>query len=217
MADMMNKADRPVATPEEREYEMRAHVGSVWSGGRLFIGMYTFLVASLVFSYYYLRSSNNGGLWRPHHVMAPRGFGFWILAFSVASSVMAIAGRQLLRRGDVQRFFAAGWTGFSFAMLALILQCWQTTVMPFYPGSSGYASTFIGWVVLNISTLVICAYWAETVLAKGGRIRRELGGSEALLSTHPRARSFRADAASMSYFMGFAALVAALGFGMFYF
>jgi heme/copper-type cytochrome/quinol oxidase subunit 3 len=217
MADMMNKVGRPSETAEEREYEMRAHVGSVWSGGRLFIGMYTFLVASLVFSYYYLRSSNNGGLWRPHHVMAPRGFGFWILAFTLAAALFAIVGRYSLRRGDVQRFRASGWTAFGLAFLALVLQCWQTTIIPFYPGSSGYASTFVGWEVLNISTLVICAYWTETTQARGLRIRRELGGTNPELSSHPRARSFRADVSSMSYFMGFAALVSALGFGMFYF
>ncbi len=30
-------------TSEEREFELRAHIGAYWSGGRLFIGMYTFL------------------------------------------------------------------------------------------------------------------------------------------------------------------------------
>ena len=57
------------STPEEQEYELRANIGAIWSGGRLFIGIYTFLVTSLVFSYFYLRSSNNGDLWRPeaHH------------------------------------------------------------------------------------------------------------------------------------------------------
>ena len=59
---------------------MRAQIGAIWSGGRLFIGMYTFLLASLVFSYFYLRSSNNGLLWRPDHVTAPAPYGWAICA-----------------------------------------------------------------------------------------------------------------------------------------
>jgi len=41
-------ADKPLftETPEEREFELRAAVGSYWTGGRLLIGMFTFLFAS---------------------------------------------------------------------------------------------------------------------------------------------------------------------------
>jgi len=74
------KSNGPSDTPEEREYEMRAHISSIWTGGRLFIGIYTFFLASLVFSYFYLRSSNNGLLWRPDHITAPRPTACWSLA-----------------------------------------------------------------------------------------------------------------------------------------
>jgi hypothetical protein len=49
MTDTFSKPKGPSESPEEREFELRAQIGSIWSGGRLFIGMYTFLVASLVF------------------------------------------------------------------------------------------------------------------------------------------------------------------------
>ena len=39
------KSNGPSDTPEEREYEMRAHISSIWTGGRLFIGIYTFFLA----------------------------------------------------------------------------------------------------------------------------------------------------------------------------
>jgi hypothetical protein len=44
--------DKPLftETPEEREFELRAAVGSYWTGGRLLIGMFTFLFASLAFA-----------------------------------------------------------------------------------------------------------------------------------------------------------------------
>ena len=37
------------------------------------------------------------------------------------------------------------------------LQIWQLTQLPFFPGSSGYASCFIGWASLNIA-LVLCGH-----------------------------------------------------------
>jgi len=65
MTDMIKNSHQMSDTPEEREFELRAHIGAIWSGGRLFIGMYTFLLASLAFSYFYLRSSNKGSFGDP--------------------------------------------------------------------------------------------------------------------------------------------------------
>lgn len=203
-------------TPEEREFELRAHIGSIWSGGRLFIGMYTFLLASLVFSYFYLRSSNNGLLWRPNHVTAPTSFGWSIYSLMLLTTAMAIFGQRRLRRGDVADFQVAGWTGVGAGLLALFLQIWEFTAVPFYPGSSGYASTFIGFSVMNIGTIVIGTYWLETTLARSLRLQKELGGVKPELSMHASAQSFRANVASMTYFWGFIALASTLLFAMFY-
>jgi len=45
MTDMIKSSQKMSDTPEEREFELRAHIGAIWSGGRLFIGIYTFLLA----------------------------------------------------------------------------------------------------------------------------------------------------------------------------
>ena len=206
----------PPSTPEEREYELRAHIGSIWSGGRLFIGMYVFLVASLVFSYFYLRSSNNGMLWRPHHVTAPLYYGWAIVVCNVLTAFLAIYGQRRLRRGGVTDWQVAGWTGVGLGLLALILQCWELGKLGFYPGSSGYASTFIGFVVMNIMTIVASTYWLETTLARSLRLRTTQGGTSPELSDTPAARSLRADVAAMTYFQGFMAITAFALFSMFY-
>ena len=62
-------------TPEEVEYELRASEASMWTGSRLLIGVVSFAFASLAFAYFYLRSSDNEQLWRPHGVTAPTGIG----------------------------------------------------------------------------------------------------------------------------------------------
>jgi len=101
MTDMIKNSHQMSDTPEEREFELRAHIGAIWSGGRLFIGMYTFLLASLAFSYFYLRSSNNGLLWRPDHVTAPTAYGWTIYTLTLLAALMAIFGQSRLRKGGV--------------------------------------------------------------------------------------------------------------------
>jgi uncharacterized membrane protein YhhN len=203
-------------TPEEREFELRAHIGSLWTGGRLFIGIYTFLLTALVFSYFYLRSSNNGQLWRPNHVTAPTAYGWAIFSLTLLAAFLAIYGQWRLRKGSVVDWQVAGWTAFGAGLLALFLQIWEFTAVPFAPGSSGYASSFIGYSVINIGTLAISVYWLETALARSIRMGKEFGFESPQLSTHPSAQSFRANVASMTYWMGFVALGATLLFAMFY-
>ena len=210
------KPTGPSDSPEEREYEMRALISSIWTGGRLFIGIYTFMLASLVFSYFYLRSSNNGLLWRPNHVTGPRSFGLLVFGLSLTTSILAYVGRKRLVKGSFSDFNVAAWSGVVTGLLALLLQIIELSHLGFFPGSSGYASCFVGFGVMNIATLTISAYWLETTAARGLRIRRELPGDNPEFSSHPRARAFRADVAAMAYFQVFVALTGALLFAMFY-
>jgi heme/copper-type cytochrome/quinol oxidase subunit 3 len=203
-------------TPEEIEYELRGQIGSIWSGGRLFIGMYTFLLASLAFSYFYLRAANNGLLWRPHNITAPTAYGWTIWGLSLVAAVLVIFGQRRLRSGNVLDWQVAGWVGVACGLVALAAQIWEFTAVPFYPGSSGYASTFIGWSVINIGTLAGATYWLETTLARSHRMRRESGTASPELSSAATARLFRANVASMTYFWGFVAVSGALFLAMFY-
>jgi heme/copper-type cytochrome/quinol oxidase subunit 3 len=214
--ELIKETQKVSDTPEEQEFELRAHIGSIWSGGRLFIAIYTFLDASLVFSYFYLRSSNNGQLWRPNHVTAPTSYGWAIYTLVLLAALMAFYGQARLRKGSVLDWQIASWVGVFAGVFALMLQIWEFTAVPFYPGSSGYSSTFIGYAVMNIMTLVVVTYWIETALARSYRLRKEIGGDKPVMSMHPSAQSFRANVSSMTYFFGFIALSSTLLFAMFY-
>jgi heme/copper-type cytochrome/quinol oxidase subunit 3 len=217
VTDIANKPPLYTETPEEREFELRSAVGAYWSGGRLLIGMYTFLFASLAFAYFYLRSNNSGQLWRPGGVTAPTGIGWAIFAVILASSLLAIYGQGRLRSGSTLDWEVAGWTVVLGGLVALGLQVWQLTQLPFFPGSSGYASCFIGWATMNMILIVSGVYWLETNLALGIRLRRldPEDGSSAT-SMGPATQLFRANVESCTYFWGFMAVVSTLFWVFFY-
>jgi len=214
---MAYEAPTLIETPEEIEYEMRSAEGAMWTAGRLIIGIGAFFFASLAFAYFYLRSTNSEDLWRPHQVTAPTGIGSAVFAFALASALLNGYGTRRLRRGITLDWEVAGWITVGGGLIAVGLQVWQLTKLPFFPGSSGYASCFIAWAGMNIALLLCGVYWLETLLARSYRLRRavtEDGGMTR--STLPVARLFRANLEACSYFWGFIALVALFFWLLFY-
>jgi heme/copper-type cytochrome/quinol oxidase subunit 3 len=214
---MAYEAPTLIETPEEIEYEMRSAEGAMWTGGRLVIGIVTFFFASLAFAYFYLRSTNSEDLWRPHKITAPTGTGAAIFAVVVASALLSWYGTMRLRKGETLDWEVAGWTTVLGGLIAIGLQVWELTKLPFFPGSSGYASCFIGWAGMNVALLLSGVYWLETLLARGLRLRRAMvedGGPSR--STLPVARLFRANLEGCSYFWGLIALVEVLFWLLFY-
>jgi heme/copper-type cytochrome/quinol oxidase subunit 3 len=204
-------------TPEEIAFELRAHEGALWTGGRLLIGIWAFAFASLAFAYFYLRSADNANLWRPHGVTAPTGTGAAIFAISVACAFLNIFGYRRFRRGMALDWQVAGWTAVLGALVVVGLQIWQLTQLPFFPGSSGYASCFVGWAAMNIALVLSGLYWLETSLARELRLRRAAaqdGGTPG--SSLPGARLFRVSLEGCTYFWGFVAVVAGFFWVVFY-
>lgn len=204
-------------TPEEIAYELRAADASLWTGARLLVGVVIFAFASLAFAYFYLRSTNSEDLWRPKGITAPTGTGAAIFALVAASAALNAYGTLRLRRGQTVDWEVAGWTAVLGGLASIGLQLWQLTKLPFFPGSSGYASCFAGWAVMNVAMLLCGVYWLETLLARWVRLRRAVtqdGGAAS--STLPVARLFRANLEACSYFWGFMALVSVLFWVLFY-
>ena len=214
---MAYEAPTLIETPEEIEYEMRSAEGAMWTGGRLVIGIGAFFFASLAFAFFYLRSTNSENLWRPDDITAPTAIGAAIFAFVVAGALLNGYGTLRLRQGGTLDWEVAGWIAIAGGFIALGLQVWELTQLPFFPGSSGYASCFVGWAVMNITLLLAGLYWLETLLARWLRLRRavvEDGGPAH--STMPVARLFRANLEACWYFWAFMAVVELLFWLIFY-
>ena len=149
--------------------------GRLWTGGRLLIGMYTFLFASLAFAYFYLRSANNEELWRPRASPLPPAsarpsspsswpppclvhYGEWRFR---ASRDARLGGERL--GGRPRR--APGRSGS------------RSGSSPSSRSSPGRAATppaSSAGRCMNIALLLAGAYWLETILAREIRLRRAM-------------------------------------------
>jgi heme/copper-type cytochrome/quinol oxidase subunit 3 len=204
-------------TPEEIAYELRASSGALWTGTRLVIGIAAFAFASLAFAYFYLRSTNSDNLWRPPVVTAPTAIGGAVFAFTAATVALMGLGWRKLRQGNETDFQVAGWLAVSSGLLAVGLQIWELTRLPFFPGSSGYASCFVAWAAMNTAMLLSGIYWSETLLARSLRLRRAAGHEGgAAHSSLPAAGHFREGVEGSAYYWGFVFLTATFFWVLFY-
>jgi heme/copper-type cytochrome/quinol oxidase subunit 3 len=215
-----NQAERRVPvlteTPEEIAYELRAAEGSLWTGSRLLIGIVAFAFAALAFAYFYLRSANNEALWRPHGVTAPTSIGAAVFAFTAAAAALAWLGNRRLRQGSNLDWQVAGWTVVLAGLVVVGLQIWEYTRLGFYPGSSGYASCFVAWGVMNVGLVLGAVYWIETILARSIRLRRALAEEGAGTGPLPAERLLRANVEGSTLFWGFVAVIGLFFWLLFY-
>ena len=128
-----------------------------------------------VFAYFYLRSLDNNGLWRPAGVDPPAGYGIAIaaaLALSAAAFGYAARRRQA---ADAAAGCAAAGIALALGLFACAAQAFEYAHISFGPESGGYASVFFGWTALYVVVALIALYRVETVFAAGLRNRGRAG------------------------------------------
>jgi heme/copper-type cytochrome/quinol oxidase subunit 3 len=138
---------------------------------RLLAGATTFFFMSFVFAYFYLRSLNIEGGWRPHHVKPDQGLGAAFVACIALSAIALIVAERQQRRWSE-------WLGLATASLvlglaAVALQCIEFTVQKFGPTDGAYASVFVGWLAFYMLFVLGTMYWLEIQIATEWRERRK--------------------------------------------
>ena len=189
------------------------------SGAHLFASATAFFFLAFVFAYFYLRSLNNAGLWRPKNVDPSLAYGTVVMALTVASALLVRVGLQQHRAGRRDEWRRSGALALVAGLAGVVLQVIEWTSIGFGPADGGYASVFFGWTAFQLLFSVGTLLWLENVVATSWRYRKVATGSpapgEASGDPHRTGHdirdplgTLRPGLESLSFYWGF---VAALG------
>jgi heme/copper-type cytochrome/quinol oxidase subunit 3 len=141
------------------------------SASYLLAGATAFFFIAFFFAYFYLRSLNNAGMWKPPGVDASIGWGTAIVACYVLSAVLVRLGLSDERasRERASRLKAAVALGLG--VVGLLLQVLDWTHESFGPADGGFASVFFGWTGFMFLFVFCTLLWLEMTLATSIRYR----------------------------------------------
>jgi heme/copper-type cytochrome/quinol oxidase subunit 3 len=163
MDDANRLPDQPPSYAETPELHER--IDRVGFG--LLAGSTIFFFVCFVFAYFYLRSLDNNGLWRPEGVNPPDGWGIVIVAAFVLSA--ASFGYAARAAGHGRGWVAASGIALALGLFGCAAQAVEYAHIPFGPESGGYASVFFGWTALYVVVALLALYRVETIFAAGLR------------------------------------------------
>ena len=162
-------ASHYAAVVEEEPPELMGR--NLRASAQLLSGATAFFFMSWVFAYFYLRSLNSHGMWKPKGVDAPVGLGTVIIACVVASVVLIRLGLADHRAARRPQWRTKGLLALLLLLAALVLQVVEWATLGFGPTDGGYASVFVGWTGFYLLFLVGIVFWLETIVATSFRYR----------------------------------------------
>ena len=140
---------------------------NLWLGARVMAGVTIMFFLSFVFAYFYLRSLNNGGRWRPAGIDPPQAYGdVIVILFVLSAGLFAYASRAARA---ARTWLPAAGLALALGLAACIVQGFEYANLGFSPTKGGYASVFLGWTLLFTVFVLLALYWLETVVATGIR------------------------------------------------
>jgi heme/copper-type cytochrome/quinol oxidase subunit 3 len=154
------------------------------SAGQLLASATVFFFLAFLFAYFYLRSVNNGGLWKPKHVDSSVTWGTIVMACVVASAMLLRLGRIDQAAGRREPFRLKALVALVLGLAALVLQAVAWTQQGFGPADGGYASVYFGWTAFLWLFVLGTLFWLETVLATSYRYRNEPMGAASVPPGH---------------------------------
>jgi heme/copper-type cytochrome/quinol oxidase subunit 3 len=148
---------------------------SLVSASYLLAGATAFFFVSFLFAYFYLRSLNNGGMWKPSGVDASVGWGTAVVACYVVSALLVRLGltdHRALRRNQWR---LKGLAALLVGLVGLVLQVVAWTHQSFGPADGGFASVYFGWTAFIFLFVFGTLLWLEMSLATSLRYRKTDG------------------------------------------
>jgi heme/copper-type cytochrome/quinol oxidase subunit 3 len=145
------------------------------SASYLLAGATAFFFIAFVFAYFYLRSLNSAGMWKPKGVDASVAWGTVVVACYAASAILVRLGltdHRALRR---DRWRVKGLVALLVGIAGLVLQVVAWTHQSFGPADGGFASVYFGWTAFLFLFVLGTLIWLEMTLATSLRYSRVEG------------------------------------------
>jgi heme/copper-type cytochrome/quinol oxidase subunit 3 len=145
------------------------------SASYLLAGATAFFFVAFLFAYFYLRSLNNAGMWKPKGVDASVAWGTVVVACYAASAVLVRLGltdHRALRR---DQWRVKGLVALLVGVVGLVLQVFAWTHESFGPADGGFASVYFGWTAFLFLFVLGTLIWLEMTLATSLRYSRVEG------------------------------------------
>jgi heme/copper-type cytochrome/quinol oxidase subunit 3 len=149
------------------------------SASYLLAGATAFFFVAFVFAYFYLRSLDNAGMWKPKGVDASIGWGTAVVACYVLSALLVrlgLADHFALRR---EQWRLKGLAALLVGLVGLVLQVIAWTHQSFGPADGGFASVYFGWTAFLFLFVFGTLIWLETTIATSLRYRKIPTGAPA--------------------------------------
>jgi heme/copper-type cytochrome/quinol oxidase subunit 3 len=225
MADSLAYEDTGYEVVEEEPPEVLGR--NLVSASYLLAGATAFFFISFVFAYFYLRSLNSGGMWKPSGVDASVGWGTAVLVCYIVSALLVRLGltdHRALRR---KQWRIKGLVALLVGVVGLVLQVLAWTHEGFGPADGGFASVYFGWTAFLFLFVLITLLWLEMTLATSWRYRKIETGApapgEASGDPHRTAHDIRdplslvrAELVALNFFWTFLAAIAVVSWIILY-
>jgi heme/copper-type cytochrome/quinol oxidase subunit 3 len=219
MADSLAYEGTAYAVVEEEPPELLGR--NLVSASYLLAGATAFFFVGFLFAYFYLRSLNNGDMWKPKGIDASVAWGTVVVVCYVGCAVLVRLGlndHRAMRRNQWRiKGLAALFVGF----VGLVLQMLAWTQQGFGPADGGFASVYIGWTAFLWLFVLLALIWLEMTLATSLRYRKADTGvpapGEASGDPHRTAHDIRdplslvrAELVGVSFYWSFLAGIAVI-------
>src|SRR5437868_719350 len=172
-AEPLAYEDTGYAVVEEEPPELLSR--NLVSASYLLAGATAFFFISFVFAYFYLRSLNNAGMWKPQGVDASIGWGTAIVACYVLSAVLVWLGLADERAARDSAWRLKGAVALGLGVVGLVLQVLDWTHESFGPADGGFASVYFGWTAFLFLFVLGTLIWLAMTLATSLRYSRVEG------------------------------------------
>jgi hypothetical protein len=168
MAEMTSGSQAALSRDlEEAAFYHDASLNAAWIGARLALGALTFGFGGFVFAFFYLRSTNSFRMWYPAGFHGPQMWaGSLITGLIVVSAAVQSTALTQIKAGRKAPWIAGATAALALGLGAIAVAIWQLLNLPFYPGSSGFASVFVGWVPVFIGITFCVLVWLHMLIGR---------------------------------------------------